>query len=100
MATTKRPLSQHLPASLYAVIALITFLLSLGLLLIYVFYVPRLVQNGIEQRVFYILLLPWGIFAAVCLFGVMRSYARFTHRSVGHAMELGGPVVVFFLVVL
>lgn len=65
----------------------------------YVYQVPRLLQDGIQKQVFYILLFPWGISCAMALFGSLRSYARLTSKQLGSAIELGGPVVLFCLVV-
>lgn len=84
----------------YALIALVAGLLGVGLLLFYVYQVPKLVASGVQNQVFYILLIPWGLTSAVFLFGIMRSYARFTYKHVGNALELGGPVVLFCLVVV
>ena len=83
-----------LSARVYAVIALVTGILAIALLLFYVYVVP----NREQDRVFYLLLIPWSLASAVFLFGVMRSYARYSGRHVGHTLELGGPVVLFCLV--
>lgn len=83
----------------YAITALVGLFLAIGLLLFYVYQVPKMVQSGVQNQVFYILLLPWGLSCAAFLFGAMRSFARFTHKRMGNALELGGPVVLFCLVV-
>ena len=87
-------------ASSYAVLALIAGVLGIGLLIFYVYRVPALTQAGVNAQVFYVLLLPWGIACAAFLFGAMRSYARFQHRQMDTVLELGGPVVLFALVVV
>jgi len=48
----------------YAVTALVGLLFAIGLLLFYVYQVPRMVQSGVQNQVFYILLLPWGLACA------------------------------------
>jgi hypothetical protein len=83
----------------YAVISLVGLLFAIGLLMFYVYQVPRMAQSGVQNQVFYILLLPWGLCCAAFLFGAMRSIARFTHKKMGSGLELGGPVVLFCLVV-
>ncbi len=89
---------QPLSPIAYATIALVAAIVGIGLLLVYVYEVPRLIEGGITNQVFYVLLIPWGLTCAVCLFGAMRSYARFTNKQLG-TLTMGGPVVVFCLVV-
>jgi len=100
MPTPPNPQSQSgLSAAAYAIISLIGLLLGMGLLLFYVYKVPDLVKSGVQNQVFYVLLIPWGLSSAAFLFGAMRGYARFTHKHLGTTLELGGPVVLFCLVV-
>jgi hypothetical protein len=58
-----------------------------------------LVRLGLSGRVYYLVLLPLGLSAAAFLFGSLRSYAVFTGKHMGGAIELGGPVVGFALTV-
>lgn len=90
---------QNLSATAYAGIALVGLLMGVGLLLFYVYQVPKLVESGSQGQVYYLLLIPWALGCAAFLFGAMRSYARFTHKHLGNALELGGPVVLFCLVI-
>ncbi len=92
--------AQPLSAKHYLIVALLGLVLATGFTLFYVYRVPRLVENGVQDRVFYLLLIPWAIFSAAFLFGAMRSYARFAHKHLGNLLELGGPVVLFCLVVV
>lgn len=92
--------TQPLSAKAYVVIALVLIVVGIGLLLFYVYeVVPKLVEKGVQDRVFYILLFPWGLASAALLFGAMRSYARITNRRLGSFVELGGPVAFFCIVV-
>jgi hypothetical protein len=84
----------------YAAIALVGLLLALSFTFFYVHQVPKLVEGGTQGQVFYLLLIPWALSSAAFLFGAMRSYAHFTHRPLGSVLELGGPVVLFCLVLL
>lgn len=88
---------QPLSAGSYAIVALISGLIGLALLVFYIYKVPALVES-VQSRVFYILLFPWALACAAFLFGTMRSYARYKQKHLGSALELGGPVVLFFLV--
>ena len=84
----------------YALIALIGLAIGIGMLFLYVYRVPNLIENGVQNQVFYLLLIPWALGCAAFLFGAMRSYARFTQRQLGNALELGGPVVLFCVVIV
>ena len=84
----------------YAFMALVAGVIGIGLLFFYVYQVPKLIEAGVQNQVFYLLLIPWGLSCAVFLFGAMRSYARFTYKHLGSALELGGPVVLFALVLV
>ena len=55
------PTSDGLSALGYAFLSLVGLAIGIGLLNYYVDRVPALVQNGVENRVFYILLIPSGI---------------------------------------
>jgi hypothetical protein len=84
----------------YAVITCIGLFFAVGFTIFYVIVVPRLVDSGSQAQIFYILLIPWALSCAAFLFGAMKSYARFTHNHFGSYLELGGPVVLFALVIL
>ena len=101
MATRKIPdANPPLSAGTYSIIALLGLAIGIGLLFFYVNQVPRLVETSSQNQLYYLLLIPWALACAAFLFGAMRSYARFTHRHLGNALELGGPVVLFGLVLL
>ncbi len=84
----------------YAVVALLGFIFGAGFTLFYVDRVPQLVESGVQGQIFYLLLIPWALSAAAFLFGAMKSFARFTHKHLGNFLELGGPVVLFCIVLL
>src|SRR5215831_2134955 len=75
--------SKPLSGLTYAVISLVAGALGVGLLLFYVYQVPKLIASGSQSQVFYVLLIPWGLTCAGFLFGVMRSYARFSYKHLG-----------------
>jgi hypothetical protein len=54
---------------------------------------------GLIGNLYYIVLFPLGLCAAVFLFGVVRSFARYKGEQYGGTLELGGPIVAFVLVV-
>lgn len=91
--------SQKEPLSVtgYGLMALIALLVGIGLLVYYVREVPHL-EPSVRNQVYYVVLFPSAIACAVALFGAVRSYARLTARQPGVALELGGPVVLFVLI--
>jgi len=88
---------QSVSAREYALMALVMLLIGIALLVYYVSEVPKL-SPGVRNQVYYVVLFPSAIACAVALFGAMRSYARLKGKQPGVALELGGPVVVFVLV--
>jgi hypothetical protein len=99
-AVKRRDSNQPLSAMNYALVALVGLIFAVGFSLFYIYRVPQLVENGAQGQIFYLLLIPWALSCAAFLFGAMRSYARFTYKHLGSFLELGGPVVVFCLVLL
>ena len=53
----------------------------------------------LEGQFFYLILLPLGMSVAAFLFGALRSVALYKGSQFGGALELGGPIVGFALVV-
>ena len=88
---------QSLSATGYGLMALIALLVGIGLLVYYVREVPRL-EPTVRNQVYYVVLFPCAVACAVALFGSMRSYARLTAKQPGVVLELGGPVVLFVLI--
>jgi hypothetical protein len=84
----------------WATVALVALLIAIGLLGFYAYQVPRLVESGVQNQIFYLLLIPWALSSAAFLFGAMKSYARYTYKRIGSVLELGGPVVLFCLVII
>ena len=55
---------------------------------------------GLAGNLYYLVLVPMGLAAAGFLFGVLRSYARYSGKQLGGMLELGGPIVAFLLVLI
>jgi len=85
---------------LYALISLISFLCGAGVLGLLIWKAELLTRLGLTGNLFYIVLLPMGLAATGFLFGVVRSYARYSGKQLGGMLELGGPIVAFLLVVI
>jgi hypothetical protein len=83
----------------YALIALASFLCGIGVLGLMLWKAEALTKLGLIGNLYYVVLLPLGLCAAVFLFGVVRSFARYKGTQYGGTLELGGPIVAFVLVV-
>jgi hypothetical protein len=83
----------------YALIALASFLCGIGVLVLMLWKAEALYKLGLIGNLYYIVLFPLGLCAAVFLFGVVRSFARYKGEQYGGTLELGGPIVAFVLVV-
>jgi hypothetical protein len=81
-------------------LSLVSFLCGAALLGVMIWKAEKLVRLGLAGNLYYVVLLPLGLAAAVFLFGVLQSYARYSGKVLDGALELGGPVVVFALVVI
>src|SRR5713101_5029748 len=93
----QRPWSKIAP---YALISLVCFLCGVGLLSLMIWKANKLVALGLIGNLYYIVLLPLGLCASAFLFGILRSYARYEGKVLGGALEIGGPAVIFGLVVI
>ncbi|HEY2294403.1 MAG TPA: carboxypeptidase-like regulatory domain-containing protein [Thermoanaerobaculia bacterium] len=59
-----------------------------------------LVSLGLVGRFYYLTLIPLGLSAASFLFGALRSIGIYRGKLFGGVLELGGPVVIFALVII
>ena len=84
---------------LYAFISLASFLCAAALLATLIQHADLLTHFGLIGHVYYPVLIVFGLCSAVFLFGVLQSYAAYRGRHFGGVLELGGPVVVFALVI-
>jgi hypothetical protein len=91
--------SEKQPSSptFYAILSLLACLLGVGLLFLFITVAGDPNTGG---PVFYIVLIAMGAAASSFLFGSMQSYAAYSGKVLGGLMELGGPVVLFALVVI
>ena len=85
-------------ATRHASIALVGFLIFIGLLAVMVWKAETLVALGLVGNYYYVLLVVLGLASAVVLFGVLNSYAEYSGKQLGGALQLGGPVVLCLLV--
>jgi len=92
--------ARRVPRRNYLIIAALGFLFGVAFTLFYIYQVPRLVESGVQGQIFYVLLIPWALSCAVFLFGAMKGYAHLAYKRLGISLELGGPIVLFCLVLV
>lgn len=83
-----------------AILSLGSFVCGLILIGLLLWKGDKLARWGLIGYFYYLILLSFALSAAAFLFGAMRSYAFYRGRQFGGALELGGPVVAFVLVVI
>jgi len=81
-------------------VAAVTGAGGIGLLLLMLGSAQMLVSLGLAGHIWYVLLLLVGLAAAVTVFSLFKSYARYTGTALGGTLELGGPTVVMLLVIV
>ena len=85
---------------LYALLSLGSFIGALVLIGLMLWNVALLSRFGLTGNFYYLILLPLGLAVAAFLFGTLRSWAHYSGKALGGALELGGPIVGFLLVVI
>jgi hypothetical protein len=85
--------------ALFAVAA-VTGAAALALLVLMLSSAQMLVRAGLTGHVWYVLLLLLGLFVAVMVLSLFKSYARYSSKPLGGTVELGGPVAVMLVVVV
>src|SRR5258706_11914606 len=73
------------------------FIVFIGAALFFIFFNDRL--SNIKLPIYFFLLVITGFIAAAFLSGAMRSHAKYSGKVYGGNLELGGPVVVFALII-
>lgn len=91
------PPKNPLPA---LIIAAITLLVFMGLLFLMIWRIDILEKAGLLGQFWYILSLLLGLFAAILVFSLFKSYAHYKGKVFGGVLELGGPVVVMFATIV
>jgi hypothetical protein len=84
----------------YAVISLVSFLCGVAILGLMIWKADLLARLGLTGNLYYIVLLPMGLAAAGFLFGVLRSYTRYSGKQLGRVFEMLGPIIAFLLLVI
>lgn len=92
--------AHRIPVSGYAVIATVGFVFSLALVYYYLQSIVGKVTDEVDQRIFYLILILFGISASALVFGVMNTFAVLTGKEQNVTLKMTGPGVGVILVVL
>jgi hypothetical protein len=90
----------RIPVSGYSILAAIGFVLSLALVYYYLQFIQGKVSDEVDQRIFYLILILFGISASAIVFGVMNTYAVLTGKKQNVQLKMAGPGVGVILIVL
>jgi len=96
-----RTITAHpVPVTGYGIVAVIGFILSLSLVYYYLQFIQGKVTDEVDQRIFYLILILFGISASAVVFGIMNTYAVLTGKKQNVSLKMTGPGVGVILVVL
>lgn len=84
----------------YIAVAVIGFIVSIFAIYYYLNFIQGKVNDRADQRVFYLILIVFGIAASAVIFGVMNSYASLRGERFNSKLKLTGPAVGVMLIVL
>ena len=73
---------------------------GLSLLGVMLWNADMLVRLGLTGYVWYVLLVPLGLAAAITTFSLFKSYARYQGKALNGTVEIGGPAVIMLLVLI
>lgn len=90
----------RIPVSGYSIIAVAGFIVSLALVYYYLEFIQGKVTDTVDQRMFYLILILFGISASALVFGVMNTYAVLTGKEQNVQLKMTGPGVGVILIVL
>lgn len=100
MAKQSSSSKKDLPVSTYVIIAAAGFAVSLFCVWYYLERIQGRVSEGVSQKVFYLILILFGIAASALVFGAMKSYGELSGHRFDTKYSFAGPVVGVMLVVL
>jgi hypothetical protein len=79
-------------------VALVCLGASLLLLFAMIRNAETIAAFNLTDRIYFVALVPLGVFASMLLFGLLRSSAKYSGRAMGGALRIGGPPVIFIVV--
>jgi hypothetical protein len=84
----------------YIIIAVVGFIVSLFTIYYYLNFIQGKVTDKVDQRMFYLVLILFGIAASAVVFGIMNSYAIVKGEKFSTRFKVAGPAVGVLLTVV
>ncbi len=98
---TRKPSSQKsVPVSTYLLISVVSLIAAVGIGYYYFHYMKTGSNEKMDDRVFYLVLVLFGMAASALIFGIMNSYASLKGIQANVTYKFTGPVVGVILTVL
>lgn len=92
-----QPKNTKVSSLTWALISAAGFIVFIGAALFFIFFNDAL--KNISTPVYFFLLVIVGFIAAAFLSGALKSHAKYSGKVYGGTLELGGPVVIFALII-
>jgi len=100
MIPRKVPAQKNVPAATYLLIAIVSLVAAVGIGYYYFHYMRPGGTEKMDDRVFYLVLILFGMSASALVFGIMNSYASLKGVEANVSYKFTGPVVGVILTVL
>ena len=97
---TGNPQRKPVSVATYLIVSVISLIAAIGIGYYYFHYLRQNSTEKMDDRVFYLVLILFGMAASALIFGVMNSYASLKGIQANVTYKFTGPVVGVILVVL
>ena len=97
---TGNPQRKPVSVATYLIVSVISLIAAIGIGYYYFHYLRQSSTEKMDDRVFYLVLILFGMAASALIFGVMNSYASLKGIQANVTYKFTGPVVGVILVVL
>ncbi len=99
MIPTKPSLQKPVPVTTYLLISAVSLIAAAGIGYYYLHYMKQVGSEKMDDRVFYLVLVLFGMAASALIFGIMNSYASLKGIQSNVTYKFTGPVVGVILTV-
>ena len=100
MITGKPPLQKPVAATTYMLIAAASLIAAVGIGYYYFNFMKQGGTEKMDDRIFYLVLVLFGMAASALIFGIMNSYASLKGIQSNVTYKFTGPVVGVILTVI
>ncbi len=100
MINNKFSSEKQVPVATYLLISITSFIAAIGIGYYYFHYMKQGSTEKMDDRIFYLVLVLFGMAASALIFGIMNSYASLKGIQADVTYKFTGPVVGVILTVL